>query len=220
MATEEDILDEYLPAGVLPDEEFVSDTTTEYNLLFPVIPAEDDPYPPDEQGGAFGLIDDIADQAGSDANEVEDEDNVDEIDELAWDWDAGELYLSTGAPYVSDDTRVIRAPSATPLVVSGDDSLVEWVIKALNTEKGEYAIYSDGYGSEIRKLIGSSLGEPVLYAELERTIIECVEFHPNISRCEIDAIERMPQLAPDALFVAITFYIDGEEDPVSVEVNI
>lgn len=196
--------DQTLPIELLPDEtELVNDDLTDFDVLFPIIPAEDDPYPPDD-GGDSTLVDDLVEQALEEDTQDEELEAIDDASEFAFDWGAREFFVSGAA--------------GEPLRVTGDAAIVEWVLKALNTEKGVYAIYSDEYGSDLPKVIGLSLAEPVLYAEIARAIRECVSFHPRIGAVQIEEIRFDPGYT-DALFVSFSFYLDGESDPVTMEVT-
>jgi hypothetical protein len=179
----------------------------EYDVLFPVIPAEDDPNPPDE-GGDEGLLEDIEDFAAASERtedvDVETDEGID-VFEPAFNWDRQEFFVN------------VQGSAAEPLRVTGDQAIIEWVLKCLNTPRGEYAIYSEQYGTDLKALIGQPLADTILYAEAERTIREGLLVHPRITDVVIDEIRREGSLA-NALFVTFAFYIDNEEEPVDMQV--
>jgi hypothetical protein len=86
------VADEELLDQLTDDTDLLTGAETEYDLLFPVIPVEDDPALPDE--GRLTLVDDLADFATdelSDADLVADDDEVG--DDWAFDWDTEEFFL-------------------------------------------------------------------------------------------------------------------------------
>lgn len=193
-----------LPAEVDPladeilDVEVV-DAETEFDLLFPVIDIADDvessTFP---QPRESALTDDISDFAEDERTEV-----LAPIltgDDYAFDWSEGEFYEEE----VGD-----------PLRVSGDEAVVEWAMKALNTEQGEFPIYTQSYGSNLGRLIGQALPEGVLYAEVTRTVKECLLQHPRIVNAEILQVRQYE----DTLWVDIAMLLDNDDDPVVLEVS-
>ncbi len=56
--------------------------------------------------------------------------------------------------------------------VDGREAIKQFIVKALDTERYEYLIYSWNYGAEINKLFGQPI--PYVYSELKRLITEAL----------------------------------------------
>lgn len=56
--------------------------------------------------------------------------------------------------------------------VDGREAIKQFIVKALDTERYEYLIYSWNYGAEIAKLFGQPI--PYVYSELKRLITEAL----------------------------------------------
>jgi phage baseplate assembly protein W len=192
-------------SSLLGPEELVEEGETEYDLLFPDLPVGDDIMPPDEWGGTDNLVDDI-EEYGTEERGDEDEGEEDEDEDertgadYAFDWAVGEFFADQ---------------SGAPLRVTGEQAIVEWALKALNTERGEYAIYSDDYGCRLNELLGSSLASPVLNAEIDRAVRECLRQHPRITDVEVETVGT-DTLVEDAVFIDIAFWIDGDDEPITI----
>lgn len=188
------------------DESEVVDEVSEYDLLFPVVPPEDDPFPPDE-GDTDDLVSDIEEQ--QDPAEVEQ--TVEEaggpahIDEyrqdVAFDWTSLEFFL---------------ASNGEPLRIEGDEAIVGWANAALNTPRGKFAIFSPEFGSGLQALLGQVLSDSILFAEAERDVIDCLLQHPQITKVEVDQLFRMPAI-PDALVIDISLYIQDNDEPIQMQ---
>lgn len=122
------------------DEAEIVDELSEFDLLFPIVPASDDPWPPDESLGTQDLVDDIEEQ--QDPTEVEQTvegaggpAQLDEFrQDVAFDWTALEFF---------------QAGNGEPLRITGDDAIVGWANAALNTPKGKFAIFCADMETEI-----------------------------------------------------------------------
>lgn len=181
-------------------DDFV-DEETEFDLLFPVIPIEDDPYPPDETQ----LVDDLADFAQDEQPSL-DTIEADEAlaDDFAFDWDVSEFHVG---------------PNGGPLRVSGEDAVVEWALKALNTPRGVYPLYPPDYGSEFDEILGRGLPTAVERAELMRSIEECLLRHPLIVEVLVDDVKRLPELGANSLLLGITLLLATSDEPVTLELT-
>lgn len=183
----------------------------EYDLLFPVVPASDDPLGPDERGGADALVDDLGDFAWEE-QQAEADEYGDEFDGL------GDESTGTDFAFNWDEQEFFTDEAGDPLRVNDDAAIMEWALKALNTPKGEYPIYSEDYGSNLPKLLGQPIGSPMLNAEIARTIEECLAQHPRITTVQVDSIRAEREVDPDGLFVAFSFWIDDDDEPIEMEI--
>lgn len=177
-----------------------------YDLLFPVVPLEDDPAADEE--GLYALVDDIDDFAQDSASEdpvVFAEENESGTTDYAFDYDFGDFYL--------DET-------GQPQRVSEADAVVEWAIKALNTPKGAYAIYSPEYGSDLQEIVGLGVPDAIAHALIADSVTSCLAQHPAITDVEIDAIFRSPSLGVGAYLVSLSLYLDEDDEAVSFEVRV
>jgi phage baseplate assembly protein W len=191
---------------VLDEAELLDNLTTEYDLLFPVVPPEDDPYPPSE-GDVDDLISDIEEQ--QDPTEVEQ--TVEEVggpaqldeyrQDLAFNWTALEFFF---------------AGNGEPLRIEGAEAIVGWANSALNTPKDRFAIYSPEFGCDLQDLLGQPLSDTVLFAEAARAVTNCLLQHPRITRVGIDSIFRQPGIA-DALIIDFSMYIDDDDEPIRLQ---
>lgn len=193
-----------LPAEVDPLSDEILDVEiveaeTEFDLLFPVIDiAEDVESSAFPQPRQSVLTDDIAEFAEDERQEVLAP--IETGDDFAFDWDSGQFYEES---------------AGDPSRVTGDEAVVEWALKALNTERGEYPIYSQSYGSDLARLIGQPLPEGVVYAEITRTVKECLLQHPRIVNVEILQVRQHE----DNLWVDIAMLLDNDDEPVVLEVS-
>lgn len=87
-----------------------------------------------------------------------------------------------GKGYAFDFTRrqFVRA-GRTPAVTHGDQTLREWVAKAIHTERGAHPIHSDEYGMDDPfRLIGSPVRGAAV-AQYEQDLVRCLTTHPRIA---------------------------------------
>lgn len=184
------------------DEAEIVDQSSEFDLLFPVVPAELDPFPPDEALDGSDLVEDAEEQ--QDPSEVEQtaEGGATQQDEfredVAFDWTALEFF---------------QAGNGEPQRITDADAVVGWANASLNTPKGKYAIFSEQYGSNLQELLGQVLTDTILFAEAARGVTECLLQHPRITKVTVDSIRREPTIA-DALFIDISMYIDDDGEPI------
>jgi phage baseplate assembly protein W len=194
------------PSEEVLDEAEIVDELSEYDLLFPIVPPEDDPWPPDE-GDTSDLVNDVEEQQDPREVEqtVEDAGGPAQLDEfrqdVAFNWTSLEFF---------------KAGNGEPLRIEGADAIVGWANAALNTPKGKFAIYSPDYGCNLLELLGQSLTDTVLFAEAARGVTDCLLQHPRITEVTIDSLRREPTVA-DALFIDISLYIDDNEEPIQMQ---
>lgn len=85
--------------------------------------------------------------------------------ELAFDFDTGELKTIGGNYYYVEKNEAIKV----------------WIWKALFSSRYTYLAYSTNYGNEIFTLIGRYLEKQLLYSELKRMIEEALLCNPYIT---------------------------------------
>jgi hypothetical protein len=170
------------------DTDLLTSAETEYDLLFPVIPVEDDPSPPDD--ARMALVDDLADFAADEQPDIEEEEVG---DDWAFDWGREEFFLDE---------------YGDPLRVENEQAVIEWAQKALRTERGVYPIYSDAYGTSIPGLIGSNLPPAALKTRVQREVLECLSIHPRITNASVTEISQEGSI----LWLSVAFVIDDVVD--------
>lgn len=197
--------------ALLPEEDLLTDVASEFDLLFPVIPAEDEPLGPDEAiDDDEDLVDDLSDMADEElgpdqAPDLDEEEplNARPGRDFAFDWDRSEFFVDEGGQ---------------PLMVDGDDAVIEWAMKALNTPRRIYPIYTDAYGTDLLALIGQTLNKPLLNAEVERTVREALMIHPRITQVTVESVRADPQV-PDTLAIEFSIFIDDDDEPVPLSLS-
>ena len=86
------------------------------------------------------------------------------------------------------------------------------VMKALRTRKGEYAIYSADYGTNIDDVIGAAMPDHILASEVSQEVRACVLQHPRIVDCSIPGVRHVG----DTLYVEIQMQLDTLDEPVLI----
>ena len=66
------------------------------------------------------------------------------------------------------------------ILLSGNEALKIWILKALKTERFFYLAYSWRYGSELKKYIGQVMGVGERKSEMKRAIVECLMVNPYV----------------------------------------
>ena len=192
---------------VLDEAELVDNLVTEHDILFPVVPPEDDPYPSDEALDTSDLVSDIEEQQDPTEVEqtVEGAGGPAQLDEyrqdVAFDWTSLEFF---------------NAANGEPLRIEGAEAIVGWAVSALNTPKDRYAIFSAAYGCDLQNLLGQSLSDVVLFSEAARAVTDCLLQHPRITKVSVDNIWRQPSI-PDALLIDFSMYIDDDDEPIQIQ---
>ena len=67
-----------------------------------------------------------------------------------------------------------------PVIVTGQEAVAVWAWNALHTVRGRYEIYTDGYGSDVENLIGTSWSSELKTAEARQYVSECLLASPYI----------------------------------------
>ncbi len=65
-------------------------------------------------------------------------------------------------------------------VIDGHDALIQYVYKALVTERSKYAIYTDAYGNELMRLIGEDVTPALLDSEIPRMVRDALIYDDRI----------------------------------------
>lgn len=92
------------------------------------------------------------------------------LQEYAYDFEKNELLLDEdGHTYM----------------VTGNEALRIWILKALTTERYHYTAYSFSFGTEWQdQLIGEAMNAEIIKLELERYIVEALMINPYIKRLD------------------------------------
>jgi hypothetical protein len=183
---------DYVDQTFEADVEFVN-AATEYDLLFPVVPLEDDPYPP-SSNVLTQPVDDLADFDADEAGPPE-EDRGAYGSDYAFDWDRNEFFSGV---------------EGQPLRVSGEQAVVEWALKALRTRRGEHAIYSEGFGADLDQFIGAGFADHILASEVSQEVQSCLLQHPRIVDCSTPDVRHIG----DTLYMEVRMQLDTMTEPV------
>jgi len=108
-------------------------------------------------------------------------DDSEQLDNLAQDDLADPSYGAS----LSFDWRNMRLRvdlSGNPLVVTGQESLVEDLVKAILTERYRYSLYSDDYGAEFWELIGAE--RDLAETDVVRILQEVCTLDPRVRAVE------------------------------------
>ena len=70
------------------------------------------------------------------------------------------------------------------LLISGVESVRQWIRKVFLTEANVFAIYDSNYGFEFNQLIGSQLPPETIQALTEVFVERALLYHPNIIRID------------------------------------
>ena len=92
-------------------------------------------------------------------------------------------------------------------LVSKNEALKIWILKALNRETSRYShrAYSNNYGNEITKLFGRHLKDSLLKSELKRYIEEALLVNPYIKEISNFSCNKTNALE-SASFTVSTIY--------------
>lgn len=98
-------------------------------------------------------------------------------------------------------------------LVSKNDAIKIWVLKALNKETSRYShrAYSKNYGNEITKLFGRHLKDSLLKSELKRYIEEALLVNPYIKEINNFTFEKEGSKV-SATFTISTIYGSFEQN--------
>jgi 5,10-methenyltetrahydromethanopterin hydrogenase len=176
--------------------------TTEYDIAFPVIPTNLDPSPPTISSAVSDLTDFAADQAADNPSLAG---LTPQDTDILFDWDVGE------------PAAIVAATDAT--WVEGDDYVVEWFAKAMQTPRGKYLIYDSEYGTGLFAMVGSGIPDQTLFSEITRDVIATATYHPQIVDCDVLGIQQVPAIGRGILLIDCELTTDSDEDPVSVVIQ-
>ena len=92
-------------------------------------------------------------------------------------------------------------------LVSKNEALKIWIVKALNRETSRYShrAYSNNYGNEITKLFGRHLKDSLLKSELKKYIEEALLVNPYIKEISNFSFNKTNALV-SASFTVSTIY--------------
>lgn len=75
--------------------------------------------------------------------------------------------------------------------IDGEESIRQYIRKAIATARNRYIIYDGDYGSELEDLIGQSLTTELMESEIPRLVYEAIAYDDRIEEVVIDAVERL-----------------------------
>lgn len=78
--------------------------------------------------------------------------------------------------------------------IDGHTALKQFVKKALLTERNKYAVYTDAYGCELSDLVGQSLSDGFLNAEIPRIVEEALIYDDRVNEVSVFHERRGDQL--------------------------
>lgn len=84
-------------------------------------------------------------------------------------------------------------------IIEGNDAIKVWIYKAIMTERSEYLIYTDGYGTELSFLVGQKYSQGLTEMEAFRYIKEALLINPYITSVENKGVH----FKDDTLFIKI-----------------
>lgn len=95
--------------------------------------------------------------------------------------------------YDFEKNELLLDKSKHTYMVTGNEALRIWILKALTTERCHYTAYSFAFGSEWQEhLAGSAMNTEVIKLELERYIVEALMVNPYIKRLDNFEFEGTP----------------------------
>ena len=97
-----------------------------------------------------------------------------------------------------------------PVVITGDEALLQWIEKRWNTRQGRYEREPD-YGTNTKGILFSGNPKPYIKAEICRDIEECLMQHEAIT--EVDDFEFT-----DGIDASVSFTITSIYGPLEKEV--
>lgn len=100
--------------------------------------------------------------------------------------------------------------------IDGDDALLQYIQKALDTARNRFVIYDGTYGSELDDLIGQDLTADLMNTEIPRLVTEALIYDDRIEDITNIEITRGPD---GVVYVSFTV-IKTEGGFLDAEVNI
>lgn len=99
--------------------------------------------------------------------------------------DIAELPLLKEYAYDFEKNELLLDENGCTYLVTGNEALRIWILKALTTERYHYTAYSFAFGSEWQdQLVGNAMNVEVVKLELERFIVETLMANPYIKRLD------------------------------------
>lgn len=99
-------------------------------------------------------------------------------------------------------------------LIDGEQALRQFILKAIETARFRFLIYSDEYGSELDSLIGEDISQELLNTEIPRVITDALIYDDRVKAVNNFVITR----ESDKLF--ITFSVDTVGGIINQEVTI
>lgn len=85
-------------------------------------------------------------------------------------------------------------------LIDEKDALLQFIQKALITQRDYYSIYSQDYGSEIGDLIGDDVTRPYLESEIPRMIREALEIDDRV--ISVDSV-NIDSIIGDSIYISL-----------------
>ncbi len=99
--------------------------------------------------------------------------------------DITELPLLMEYAYDYEKNELLLDEHGRTYMVTENEALRIWILKALTTERCHYTAYSFSFGAEWQEqLVGSALNAEIVKLELERFIVEALMVNPYIKRLD------------------------------------
>ena len=126
--------------------------------------------------------------------------------------DASDPTVTDGEAYIygssfSFDWQTMRLrtdASGNPVVVTGQESIVEDVVKALLTPRYRYPLYSDDYGAEFWELLGTD--RELASTDVVRILTEVCTLDPRVRSVEDIDVQNGPNAS-----LIVRFILDVDE---------
>ncbi len=107
--------------------------------------------------------------------------------------DITELPLLKEYAYDFEKNELLLDGHGCTYMVTENEALRIWILKALTTERCHYTAYSFSFGAEWQEqLVGSAMNAEVVKLELERFIVEALMVNPYIKRLDNFRFENAP----------------------------
>ena len=90
--------------------------------------------------------------------------------------------------------------------IDEDEALRQYIHKALSTERFRFVIYTDNYGNELPRIIGSGMSKVLLESEIPRMIKDAIMYDDRIDDVEVNV-----DLQGDKAFVTVTVTKNNSE---------
>lgn len=99
--------------------------------------------------------------------------------------DITELPILKEYAYDFEKNELLLDKNGCTYMVTGNEALRIWILKALTTERYHYTAYSFSFGTEWQdRLVGNAMNAEVIKLELERYIVEALMVNPYIKKLD------------------------------------